>query len=124
MRIGLDLDKPSQLRLLMSYFNLKHLFGRVHVERSPTGKGYHLLVTGLPPDRELNYVIRCWLKDDPNRIRFDQETVHKPKEILFQVKWVRGKRCEAVPLDERHLLALPFASRIPRGWYRRRNCGW
>lgn len=115
MRITLDLDYPSELRLLMAYFNLRHAFGQVELERSPTGAGYHLVARGA--DREAEQVFRLMLGDDPERVRFDGEAVMKPKRILFQAKWVGGRRHAAERVDERGLLAMPFFSRVPRGWY-------
>lgn len=113
--MGLDLDHISELRWLMTYFNCKHLFGdRVEAERSPMRKGFHISVPGLPYDRGAEYVLRTMLGDDPNRIRFDRETTHKPKRILFQVKWAGNKRYEAEPLNERNILALPFKLNPPK----------
>jgi len=114
MRLTLDLDGPSELRLLMAYFNARRC-GEVELERSPRGHGYHIVVRGIPGEAE--HVLRCMLGDDPSRIRFDTEAKFKPTRILFNTKWMGGKRWDAEPMDERKLLALPFASKIPRGWY-------
>lgn len=108
----LDLDNVSELRFLMTYFNAKRL-GEVEVERSPRGHGYHLIVRKLPFDREADYVLRSLLGDDVNRIKFDQESEYKPRAILFETKWMNGRRWDAQPLDERNVLALPWKSNPP-----------
>ncbi|MBA7593151.1 hypothetical protein ES703_00068 [subsurface metagenome] len=118
MRLTLDLDYVSELRFLMTYFNCKRL-GEVEVERSPRGRGYHLIVRGLPPDHEAEYILRCLLGDDLNRVKFDQESEYKPTKILFGTKWAMdGRRFDAQALDERNILALPWKSNPPKEVFR------
>jgi hypothetical protein len=115
VRLTVDLDHVPEWRFLAVYFNCRR-FGEVEVERSPRGHGYHLIVRGLPSSREAELVLRSMLGDDPNRVRFDRESEYKPRNILFQTKWVNGRlRYDAQPLDERNVLALPLKSRLPRG---------
>ena len=91
-------------------------------ERSPKRKGYHLWVPGV--DAETARVAREMF-DDPARVRFDlEETRLKPKDILFQVKWEGGRRYESELVDERHILAPPFFSRVPRSHYVGRKRRW
>jgi len=118
MRITLDLDRPSELKLLSAYFNLKR-FGDVEVRKSAGGAGYHLIVRGVPITYEDSLRIRAMLRECPMRLRFDEEATYKPKQILWKAKVIRGKRYEARQIDERTLLALPWASRVPRSAYRR-----
>lgn len=122
MRLTFDYDHIAEWKLLADYLYLKHLFGHVEVERSPRRHGFHLIVHGVPPDPEIEHVMRCWFGDDPNRIKFDQESQFKPTRILFGTKWANGRRWNAEPLDERNVLALPFKSKLPKrtkgGFYR------
>lgn len=117
MRVTVDLDNPSQLQLLKTYFNMKQL-GEVEVCISSSGKGYHLIVSGLPLTFQKALELRRLLTDDNNRIWFDEYGhKNKPKQVLFTKK---GKR-KIEWIDEKAILALPFNSKVPRTAYVRRH---
>ena len=52
--------------------------------------------------------------DDPGRIHFDEAEPLKPPNVLYKRRG--DKRCEGVDV-----LALPFWSRVPRGYSSRRT---
>lgn len=113
MRVTVDLDYPSQFQLLKTYFNMKQL-GCVEICESSGGKGYHLIVNGLPITPQQSIELRRWLGDDQNRIHFDEHThKHKPKQILFTKKENRKIRW----IDEKNLTAQPFASKLCRSFF-------
>ena len=109
----MDLDFPSELQRLSTYFNLKR-FGDVEVRKSSTGKGNHMIVRGIPITYEDSLRIRAMLGECPNRLRFDSEDNHKPKQILWCEKIVDGISHYVQPLTERNILALPLCSRPPQ----------
>ena len=84
--------------------------GIVEVAESSGGKGYHLIVSGLPISFQQAIEIRRWLGDDQQRIKFDlqHKNQSKPKQILFTKK---GKK-RIKWLTEKHILALPFWSKV------------
>lgn len=71
-RVTIDLDEPSDIELLKTYYNMNHLFGNVKCRRSST-KGFHLISFA---DEELSEEevidIRESIGDDPNRVRWDR----------------------------------------------------
>lgn len=116
MRITLDLDEPSELKLLKAYYNLRQ-FGNVEVRRSSSGRGYHMIVRGLPISYDASLLIRAMLGECKTRLRFDSEKNMKPKQILWSAKTTKGRRHEVRRIMERDLLAQPFFSRVPRSVY-------
>jgi len=115
MRVTVDLDSPSELKLLATYFNMKGLNGNINVRRSAGGEGYHLIVRGLPITFETSLLLRRLFGDDQVRISFDEEDSEKPKQVLYRKK---GKKV-ITPLDERNILALPFFSKLrPEKWFK------
>lgn len=69
-KVGIDLDSPSQLRLLMTYFNAKYMFPnyKVRLYVSSGGEGYHLEVYGV----KSNLTIRRTLSDCNDRISYSE----------------------------------------------------
>lgn len=116
MRITLDLDEPSQLKLLKAYYNLRR-FGNVEIRRSASGRGYHMIVRGLQISYEDSLTIRAMLGECETRLRFDSEKNKKMKQILWSAKETKGRRYEARAITERDLLSQPFFSRVPRCVY-------
>jgi len=110
MRITVDLDCPSQFQLLKTYFNMRQM-GIVEIAESSGGKGYHLIVSGLPLPFTKTLDIRLWLGDDAQRVKFDMQHLSqsKPKQILFTKKGKKHIRW----IDEKTLLAKPFWSKLP-----------
>lgn len=100
-RISVDIDNQSRLKLLIAYYNMKHLTPNVHVYK--TGGGYH--IHGEFPERttKQNMDIRRLLGDCTGRIELDEirqntfgdETVI---EMLFYEKITKGKKTYEEPL--------------------------
>jgi hypothetical protein len=106
MRLTVDLDNPSELQLLKTYFNCKR-YGIVEVCISSGGKGYHMIVSGLKLTLKQVIELRRTLGDDENRIFFDEMGLtYKPKQVLFTGK---GKN-RITWIDEKNILALPWWS--------------
>ena len=93
----------------------------MEVRRSAGGRGYHMLIKGLPISYDDSLKIRAMLGECETRLRFDMEKNLKMKQILWRAKVIDGKRYEARTIDERDLLALPWLSRVPRGVFVRRG---
>ncbi len=115
----MDKDYPSALDLLTTYFNLKQCGRPVEIRRSASGRGYHMIVRGLPISYEDSLRIRRTLGECKNRLRFDEEVNHKPRQILWREKTIDGKRYVIQPLTEEDILRLPFCSRPPRAVFKR-----
>jgi hypothetical protein len=114
-RIGVDLDRPSRLRLLMSYFNAKTFFPHNKVEIKETGHGFHIRIYRRCSSIEKNLDVRRNLGDDPNRLWFDENRKKLPQlhgwiDTLFSVKLEKEKLTYEEPCN---ILALPFASQLP-----------
>ena len=118
-RITLDIDHSSEWRRLAQYFNMKHLCGVDEVRVSPSGRGLHLIKRGLGINYEQSLGVRAVLGECGRRLEFDdpETTLMKPRQILWRAKIIDGKRYDAEQIDERSLLALPWVSRLPRGFY-------
>ena len=116
MRVTLDFDDLNEFRFLKAYLYLRHLAKRVEAWISSSGGGRHVVGYGLRLDQRGAIELRRLLGDDPNRVRFDEETLFKPlgRRKPMQVLYDRRGKGRAVKLDERSVLALPFFSKIPR----------
>lgn len=91
MRVTVDVDGASVLRLLMVYFNLRYATGKepeVRVSRSGRSGNRHFIVRGVIAGEEDVYTLRRWLGDDPRRIWIDESSVGKPKQVLFMCQEV------------------------------------
>lgn len=88
-RISVDRDNFNQLRLLMTYYNMKRICTHVFVWE--TNHGYHIY--GRFPDRtvEQNMNMRRMLKDDPRRIALDEGRISAGVEHLIETLFVFGK---------------------------------
>lgn len=69
-KIGVDLDSPSELRILMTYFNAKYMFpnNKMRLYISSGGDGYHIEVYGV----KSNITIRRCLGDCNDRINYSE----------------------------------------------------
>ena len=47
MRVTMDLDYPSEIKKLSSYFNMKHICGVDEIHVSAGGHGLHYIKRGL-----------------------------------------------------------------------------
>jgi hypothetical protein len=120
VRLTLDVDAPSELNLLKTYFNVKAIFGRIdEIRRSSRGHGYHIIVRHTNLNFRQILRLRHLLNDDEQRLKFDEEADMKPKNLMFRSK----DGYEVQVLDERNLIALPFwVSRgVEKHWKRKKK---
>ncbi len=87
MRITIDLDNPDNLKIQMCYYNL-WCITKINplIRLSASGKGVHLKVHGVLEGEVVVNDIRRMLGDDSVRIKFDEERIAKPKQVLWTVK--------------------------------------
>lgn len=112
-RIGLDVDNPSQLRLLKTFFNAHYFFPNERIEVTETGRGFHFRIFRGHTLKQ-NFEVRRALLDDPVRLSYDEDRVRHGLidwvDTLFNVK----KTCEEVTREKLcEVLASPFYSRFP-----------
>lgn len=88
-RISVDRDNFNQLRLLMTYYNMKRICTDVFVWE--TNHGYHIY--GRFPNRttEQNLDMRRMLGDDPRRIALDEGRINAGVDYLSETLFVFGK---------------------------------
>jgi hypothetical protein len=85
MRATLDLDDPSEIEILKAWRRLSRFGdGRVKGRVSSSGSGIHLKVHGCSEAESRKARLICG--DDPKRVKFDQESDLKPKQIMFSSK--------------------------------------
>ena len=112
-RIGVDLDNPTQLKLLKTFFNASHFFPDSKIEVLETGHGYHIKVwrNHLLQD---NFTVRMCLGDDQMRLEADEFRVRLGLDhwvdTLFSFKKQDGKITREQPCN---FLANPFWSQMP-----------
>lgn len=91
MRITIDLDEPDNLKIQMCYYNLWYITKiKPQIRLSASGKGVHLKVHGVNEGELVVNDIRRLLGDDTIRVKFDEERIAKPKQVLWTIKG--GKR--------------------------------
>jgi len=116
MRVTVDLDYPSRLQVMKSYFNMK-AFGEVEASRSAGGKGYHFVIYGLPISFKGSLRLRRCFGDDLARIGFDEKQTMKPKQVLYTRK--EGVSIEKI--QEADLLMAPWSSCMTAGGIKNRK---
>ena len=87
MRVTIDIDgrsRKDRLKLIMAYYNLKYLGGRVYVRYSAR-KGFHLKAHGFRVPFEKTIPLRLYLGDDPIRASLESKP-KKSKNVLWTVK--------------------------------------
>jgi len=87
MRITIDIDgkgRKEKLKLIMAFYNLKYLGGRVYVRKSAS-RGYHVKAHGFKIPFEKTIPLRLYLGDDENRVSLENKE-KKPKNVLWTVK--------------------------------------
>lgn len=97
--VGVDIDGGG-LKVLRAYFNACYAFGKEAVRVYRTRRGYHIVISspelsGVVPDGKV--AIRRYLGDDEARLfctEFRRGVHGEYLDILFEVKWVGGKRYE------------------------------
>ena len=110
-RITIDIDHPSRLQLLKTYFNAKAVFQ--NLEAKETGNGFHFRIHQFCPDIEKNLDVRRHLGDDPGRLCFDENRkVLLPNwvDTSFHAKLKGGKLTSEQSCN---VLSLPFTDRFP-----------
>ena len=86
MRVSLDYDNHSILKLL--YYLIKGTFicKKLPSEIKKTKRGYHVTFRGLPISENQSNLIRFRLKDDLKRLHLDMSCPKKPHQVLFYRK--------------------------------------
>ena len=107
-RVTVDLDYPSELQFLRTFFALKQFTKVIEVFR--TRKGYHFQAYDFPKmsEKEL-YEFRRVLGDDENRVFFDEELHGKPEQVLFTRRHGRVRE----RLFWENIVALPWKATLP-----------
>jgi len=109
-RLGIDLDKKCQWRLLMRYFNLKDAFPKEDIVVYETRHGYHLVLPDVKSDLELRMIYG----DDVMRIEFEENRskLHnrEPQDILFNHKRVikNGETISSYTKEQVDIMSEPF----------------
>ncbi len=130
-KVGVDLDSPSEFRLLMAYFNARYMFPdkKIRLYTSSGGEGYHIEVYGI----KSNLTVRRILGDCDDRIMYSEirsknrDNVEsfifgdpQADDVLFTIKSkismrrVNGmmkqiiRRQNRIEIDEGNLLARRF----------------
>lgn len=109
--LGIDLDRPSMLRLLMAYFNMKHYYGNVRIFM--TKNGWH-----LESDVETSIEARLGLGDDKRRLELSELRLSATGElddILFDYKY-DGKWRRREEVSESYLLNYHCVE-VRKMWY-------
>lgn len=128
-KLGIDLDEPSELRFLMSYFNARYMFpnNEIKVFRSSSGTGYHIEVLGVKSvlsirrtlgdchDRMMYSELRSKNKSNQEEFAYGDPFVD---DVLFAIKtlkvrnWKTGVervyRRARVPLDDKSVICQRF----------------
>jgi len=115
--LRIDIDNPSELKLLEIYLNLKAVFKDIKIER--TRHGYHFTAKGVKSDIDLRYEFGdCSGRIYHSLLRGGDDVMfdYKGKVNRYGVKINKNET-----IDEMNLLCLPFVSRIPRGYYVKRR---
>ena len=117
MRVVVDIDSRNPHRARKVARRLYALTGKApEIRISATGRGFGFIVRGLAITFEHALWIRRKCGDDKTHIRFDAETNHKPKNIMWTAKYVRscpeksrlapilGQRMEVQPINYGELM--------------------
>ena len=128
-KLGIDLDDPSELRFLMSYFNTCYMFPdkEIKVYISSGGSGYHIEVIGVRSrlsvrrtlgdchDRMMYSETRSKNKDNQEEFAYGDPFVD---DVLFAMKtlkvrnWKTGTervyRRARVPMDAKSVICQGF----------------
>lgn len=89
MRVTIDLDSSSKIRLKWALLKGRLLCGKPADEIYRTRRGFHLLWFNVPITEEQMFRYRKILNDDKKRIELDKECEKKPKQVLFDTKIIR-----------------------------------
>lgn len=98
MRLTIDLDDRSYVKMAWTYFKMvflvlykKQRLVLPKVKRSSSGRGWHLVSSGLVTTiPEINRY-RKWVGDDLNRILLDESSPVRVQQILFSGKEINYK---------------------------------
>lgn len=103
-KLGIDLDKPSYLRVLITYFNGRYFYGEPEVYR--TRNGYHFVF-----NVSTSVEARLGLGDDKRRLELSelrQRVDGELDDITFDTKWDGKRWRRREKIDSKSLLADPF----------------
>jgi len=128
-KLGIDLDEPSELQFLTSYFNACYMFPdkEIRVFRSSSGDGYHIEIIGVRSllsvrrtlgdchDRMMYSELRSKNKDNQEEFAYGDPYVD---DVLFAMKtlkvcnWKTGTeriyRRARVPVDDKSIICQGF----------------
>jgi len=102
-KLGVDLDRPSGLQLLKTYFNGRYFYGEPEIYR--TKNGYHFV---FPTETSIE--ARLGLGDDKRRLELSELRSYLSGEVddvLFDFKF-DGKWRRREKIDSKSLLCQPF----------------
>ncbi len=111
IRVTLDIDRhyPNENVVMMKYLKLWALTGvKPEVRVSSRGRGLHLICRGVQCSYDYSLTVRRMLGECEKRLQFDEELDHKPKQIVWSEKRYKGKTFKVEPIDEKHVLSMPF----------------
>jgi hypothetical protein len=112
-RVGVDLDAPSELKLLKTFFNAKYGNKKVTVKR--TRHGYHIRIYKKHSIRQ-NFDVRMNLGDDIARIYMDFDRFMEGNflDLDTMFEWKKAPDGVITREEDVNVLALPFwCSRAP-----------
>ena len=74
MRLTVDWDNMTLTKFMRKIGLVRVMFPnrRIESERSAGGKGFHVIVYGLPKDFQEHFNLREWLGDDEKRLHMDK----------------------------------------------------
>lgn len=90
MRVTIDLDSSNTFKFMFTLIKGIALIRKPPdlIRRSSSGKGYHFIWRGLNITQEQAYAYRKFIGDDKNRIKLDQCSDKRIKQVLFTKKEV------------------------------------
>lgn len=112
VNLGLDVDRVKEWKRLQIVLNAQKLPNKIYRTRN----GLHLRF-GVRTDINLRHL----LQDCRGRIYYSLRRMDYPyvDDVLFHAKRKGGKWHREEEIDLENVLALPFWSKIPRGYWRR-----
>lgn len=86
MRLTLDWDSISYLRMRWRIWKLQSLFTHHPIEVYRSKKGYHVIVHNMTTSLNESYLLRLYFHDDPWRITIDKRKRKSPTQVLWTEK--------------------------------------
>ena len=112
--LGLDIDHVKEWKKLQIVLNAQTLPNKIYRTRN----GIHIRFPGT----KTNLTLRHLFQDCRGRIYYSLRRMDYPyiDDVLFHAKRKCGKWYFEERIDLENVLCLPFWSKVPRNWYRRR----